>query len=331
MNRVPVLKLSGEAKRQLKLLGGILVTAAAVYFFLQALKGLQISDVLEAGINWPLSALSAALFDLATLVRALAFPFGIEKGMSVMEAWQVVAIGNAANMLLPFRAGEGVRLAVFPQRYSAADRVRLSLITGMTDVAIILLLTFAAVSIAGFRNRTYMLFLRLAGYGFTAFCALLLLLLFAVPKTRPHVLAYLNRGTLDMALWTVLSWVVMVGSMWVAFLSFGYEPLRALALTFGAYAGLNLVCLIPSSPGNLGVFEYAVVLGMAGLGVARVPAQTAGLLLHVIQYAGLLPLGGILYARFLWSRGREETRRPAKHAVGRAAYAGMASRAAYKK
>lgn len=287
-----------DVKRQLKIILGVIVTVAAIYFSMAALRGLDPSSILNAKLNWWFVCLSVVIFALSTLVRALVYPYGIDKEMTVMAAWQIVAIGNAANMVLPFHAGEAIRLAVFPKRYSAAKRAKLVLIPAAADIGFILLLSIAAVYIADFKAPSYVLMLKIASYSFLAICALALLILLSIPKTRASVMSYLNRDFLHMLFWVVLSWIVMLLSIWVGFVAFGYSPLRSVILTFGAFAGMNIVGLIPSSPGNLGIFEWAVTAGLSGLGISEMSAKLAGLMLHLIQYAAIMPLGIALYVRF---------------------------------
>lgn len=298
---------SKSLKKQIEIFGSIIVTVTAFYFCMTALNGLDPLDLLSANINWCLACVSAIIFALASLIRSLVYPYGIDKDMTVMEAWQIVAIGNAANMLLPFHAGEGVRLAVFPKRYSAANRARLLLIPGVADMAFILLLSIAAVYIADFKSPNYVLILKIASYGFLACCALTLVILLSIPKTRPAVMSYFNRDTLQMLKWILLSWLAMMLSIWVGFIAFGYDPLRSVTLTFGAFAGMNIAGFIPSTPGNLGIFEWSVTVGLAGLGISEMPAKMAGLMLHVMQYAALLPLGIVMYIRFSLQKNRKRT------------------------
>ena len=298
---------SKTCKKQFEIFGCIIITVAALYFCMTLLNGLDPLVLLNANINWWLACISAIIFALASLLRALVYPYGIDKDMTVMEAWQIVAIGNAANMLLPFHAGEGVRLAVFPRRYSAANRARLLLIPGAADMAFILLLSIVAVYIADFKSPHYVLILKIASYGFLACCALTLIVLLCIPKTRPTVMSYFNRDTLQMLKWVLLSWLTMMLSIWVGFIAFDYDPLRSVILTFGAFAGMNIAGLIPSTPGNLGIFEWSVTVGLAGLGISEMPSKMAGLMLHVIQYASVLPLGIAMYIRFSLHKNRKRT------------------------
>ncbi|CDZ24142.1 hypothetical protein CCDG5_1025 [[Clostridium] cellulosi] len=293
--------------KRLKIIGGVIITAVAFYFFMAALSGLNPSDLSTERINWWLVCASAIIFGFATFVRALVYPYGIDKDMSIIDAWQIVAVGNAANMVLPFRAGEGIRLAVFPKRYSAAKRAKLAFIPGMADIGVILLLSVLAVYIADFKNPTFVSTLKIAVYGFLTLCALLFIIFLAIPKTRVEVISYFNKDTLNMLKWVFLSWIIMLLSIWVGFIAIGYGPLHSIQLSFGAFAGMNIACLIPSSPGNLGVFEWSVIVGLAELGIATIPAKAAGLVLHIIQYVGIVPLGIILYIRFFIHRNRTES------------------------
>lgn len=303
-----VVKSGGkDYKKRFKVIGGIIVTIMAFYFLMTAIRGLNPSDLFTEKVNWWLFSISALIFGFATLIRALVYPYGIDKDMSIIDAWQIVAVGNAANMLLPFRAGEGVRLAVFPKRYSAAKRAKLALIPGLADIGIILLFSVAAVYIAGFKDPSYVRTLKIVGYSFLAFCALFLIILLAIPKTRNEVISYFNVDTLNMLKWVALSWIVMLLSIWVGFVALGYGLLHSITLTLGAFAGMNIACLIPSSPGNLGVFEWSVIVGLAGLGISSVPAKAAGLMLHIIQYIGILPLGLILYIRYFIHKNKTKS------------------------
>ncbi len=305
---VPVTKKtdSKEFKKQVKIFISIIVSIIAIYCCMVALDGLHPSDIfMSPHINWILIGLSVLLFAFSSIVRAFVYPYAIDKSMTLMEAWQVVTIGNASNMVLPFHAGEGVRLAVFPKRYSTSKRAKLILLPGLADIGVILLISIAAVYIADFKNPSYVLTLKIAGYGFLALCALVLIVLLIIPKTRGNVLSYFNIDTLHMIKWVALSWIVILFSIWVGFLSFGYTPFRSVILTFGAFAGMNIAGLIPSSPGNIGIFEWSVVAGLSGLGISVIPAKTAGLLLHLIQYAALLPIGAIMYMRFIIQRHKQ--------------------------
>ena len=70
-------------------------------------------------------------------------------------------------------------------------------------------------------------------------------------------------------------------------------------MSLAVFAATNIINFIPASPGAIGLFEYGVILGLGGLGIARDTALAVALLLHMIQYAALLPMGAVLYFQAL--------------------------------
>ena len=198
-------------------------------------------------------------------------------------------------MVLPFKMGEGLRLALFPKRYSAAKRAELLFIPGMADIGVILLFGILAVFFAGFDNPRIVALLKTLTLLFLIACLITAVIILSVHKTNKALRARLNKATLKMTFWVFLSWLLMLVSIWLGFLAFGYGIFHSIKLSLASFASMNFVMLIPSSPGGIGLFEYSVIFGLSGLGIAETPAKAVGLLLHLTQYAALLPLGIILY------------------------------------
>lgn len=100
---------------------------------------------------------------------------------------------------------------------------------------------------------------------------------------------------LTMAGWSIVVWGV-------GGLSY-YAILRAFGLALGAAPVVFLVCVealgmtVPSSPGNVGVFEYVGVQALALWGVEPATALAATLVLHAVAYLVLTGAG-------LWSLWR---------------------------
>ena len=93
-----------------------------------------------------------------------------------------------------------------------------------------------------------------------------------------------------------------------------YAVLRALNLDIDApvlAAFFVLIVLqvgtsVPSTPGKIGVFQYLAVLALAPFGVAREPALTYGVLLHVVGFGPVIMLGGF----WSWTRAVAKRRVP---------------------
>ncbi|HZK85518.1 MAG TPA: lysylphosphatidylglycerol synthase domain-containing protein [Desulfosporosinus sp.] len=286
-------------KTKLKLFIGILITAVTVYYSIGALKGLQVSVLFHADINWGLALVSVVIFVYANYIRALSYTRGIDRDMDRMTALQIVGIGHAANMVLPFHVGEGLRAAFFPRGYSAIKITNLLIIPAFADFASILILSIAAVPFAGFKDQNLLNALWILTFlCIVAFILFVILIIFRSPL-RSYLSEYLNVDTAKMMYWVLLSWIILLLSTWIGLVAFGFSWVASIRLSLAVFAATNIINFIPATPGAIGLFEYGTILGLGGLGIDPTTALSASLLLHLIQYAALLPLGGYLYIKSL--------------------------------
>lgn len=286
-------------KTKLKLLIGIFLTAVTIYYSIGAIQALHPVSIFRSNVNWVLTTLSVAIFMYANYIRGLAYTLGIDRNMERMTAFQIVGIGHALNMVLPLHVGEGLRAAFFPSDYSALRRTELLIIPAFADFTAIMILSILAVPFAGFTDQNLLkalwilTFLCLAGY------LLFVILIFFVPRLHSYARNYLNFGAVKMMFWVVLSWILLLISTWLGLVAFGFPWMASIRLSLAVFAATNIINFIPATPGAIGLFEYGTILGLGGLGIAQTTALSASLLLHLIQYAALLPLGLFLYLKAL--------------------------------
>jgi glycosyltransferase 2 family protein len=296
-------------KTILKLVLGGILTVVILYFSISSLKGLHISVVFHSKINWFFAALSTLVFLYANYIRGLAYTRGIDKALSRMTALRIVGIGHAINMVMPLHVGEGLRYVFFPEDYGAAKRAKLLIIPAFADFIAIMALSVLAVPFSGFRNHS----IELAMWILCGLCAagilLCVLAVFLVPAVRRYVAEYLNISLLKMLGWVLLSWILLLVSTWLGLIAIGYgELLTAARMSLAVFAATNIINFIPASPGSLGLFEYATVLAMSVFHVDQSHAFAASLLLHLIQYAALMPLGIALYFTAVHGKYKEQVR-----------------------
>jgi uncharacterized protein (TIRG00374 family) len=63
------------------------------------------------------------------------------------------------------------------------------------------------------------------------------------------------------------------------------------------YAGVNLAIAVPSTPGNVGVFEAGAALPLIALGVEHDAAVAFALLYRAVQWLPVTLAGGLVWAR----------------------------------
>ncbi|AFM43026.1 putative integral membrane protein [Desulfosporosinus acidiphilus SJ4] len=280
---------------KLKLFSGLLITAIVIYYSIGAIKDLHAEQVFRSNISWGLTICSVVIYIYANYIRGLAYTRGIDRDMDRMTALQIVGLGHAANMVLPFHIGEGLRAAFFPASYSALRRTKLLIIPAFADFAAIMMLAIPAVPFAGFTDQNLLKALWILTFlcigAFIVFGVLIAFL----PRLRSYFSEYLNFDTVKMMGWVILSWILLLVSTWIGLVAFGFSWSASVRMSLAVFAATNIINFIPATPGAIGLFEYGTILGLGGLGIDQTTALSASLLLHLIQYAALLPLGGFLY------------------------------------
>ncbi|SMC63533.1 lysylphosphatidylglycerol synthase transmembrane domain-containing protein [Papillibacter cinnamivorans] len=295
-------------KMKLKLLIGVVITVAIVYYSVTSLKDLHPAALFQKNINWWIVALSVAVYIYANYIRGLAFTHGIDKNMDRLTAFQVMGIGHAVNMVLPLHAGEGIRIVFFPADYSVRRRTELMIISAIADVVAILMISLFSVPFSGFTDPLVLRTLRIVSLICLGLTALLVIVVLFVPRFHKYSEEYLNLAMAKMMVWVLLSWILLLISVWVGLISFGFPMVESIRISLAVFAVTNIINFIPASPGAIGLFEYGTILAMAGLGIDRTVALETSLLLHLIQYMALLPMGTVLYILALHGKYGEKLR-----------------------
>ncbi|WP_088188491.1 lysylphosphatidylglycerol synthase domain-containing protein [Desulfosporosinus sp. FKA] len=280
---------------KLKLISGMLITVVVIYYSIGAIKDLHVEQVFSSNISWSLTFFSIAVYIYANYIRGLAYTRGIDRDMDRMTALQIVGLGHAANMVLPFHVGEGLRAAFFPPSYSALRRTKLLIIPAFADFAAIMLVSIPAVPFAGFKDQNLLKALWILTFLCIAVFIVFGILIVLLPRLRSYFDEYLNFDTVKMMAWVILSWVLLLVSTWIGLVAFGFSWGASIRMSLAVFAATNIINFIPATPGAIGLFEYGTILGLGGLGIDQTTALSASLLLHLIQYAALLPLGIFLY------------------------------------
>ncbi|WP_010632615.1 lysylphosphatidylglycerol synthase transmembrane domain-containing protein [Sporolactobacillus vineae] len=285
-----------SAKTKIKLFLGSLLTVLVFYYLFRKLgRSLNLNHLLTIKINWLLAAVSVFLQMFSNYLRAMGYTRGIDPNINRITALQIVSIGHGANMILPLNIGDGLRFAFFPSDYNALRRTKLVMIPALADFVVIITLSLLAVPFSGFRDHRLVRILWILFFICIIAIVLTLLVTYFVPRLRNYFNEFLNVGMLNMVFWVFLSWAALLLAIWIGLVACGFHWLPSLRLSFAVFAATNLVNLIPSSPGAVGLYEYGVIIGLAGLGIQQSTALSIGLVLHLFQYSAFLPMGLVLF------------------------------------
>jgi uncharacterized membrane protein YbhN (UPF0104 family) len=303
-------------KIKFQLIVGLIITAAVIVFSVIALNELKMRVDLPPNINWLFVILAVLIYIYSNVIRGYAFSRGIDPEMDDMTALEVVGIGHALNMVLPLHAGEGLRLAFFPKNYSMAKRSKLCVITILSDTIVVIIIAALTVPFVGITDKTMLRWMWILLYACIGLLALMAALIAFVPRVKKYVKEFLGIALLKMTVWVALSWLILVAAFWLGLIACGFKTVESIEMAFALFVTTSIINLIPASPGGIGLFESGTIIGLGGFGVNSQAALQVSILLHLIQYMALLPLGVFLYIkamhgkygdaiRSIWKKGEK--------------------------
>jgi glycosyltransferase 2 family protein len=312
-----------NATRRRALIGlGIAVTAVFGYVAVRDAHPAEVWEALrESEWLWLLPAL--AVMVIAVFLRAVRWwaLFEPETRPPLGAVVEATVIGYFFNNLLPLRAGEAARVVALRRRTrtSWAETGATVVLERAFDVVAVLVLLFVLVP-----WLPEVRWLRLAAALAAALLAVLAgaAVALAVWGDRPVRLVLrplarlvaperveLGVGNLTRGLaglrrlrvaapvlaLTLVSWVVLGISTWLAMLGFhlGLSPIAGIFVMLA----LGLAAILPASPAGVGVFEAAVVIALSAYGVGHSEALSYGLVLHALNFFPFIVAGLVVLRR----------------------------------
>ena len=300
------------------------------------LDGLSLGAVWQSMLGVPLWVLAislvTALVQSALLIARFWGIFPRKKRPSVLAASRAFAYSQSANVYMPARAGEVLRVVALTReaarqpdksRPSVADATSATILDRVLDVAafVVMALVFGRAylfqAVTGALSWGWVLAAALA----LAFLVVRLVRRFAprwFARARASVrearsaarsLVSVRRFSIAIVL-GLLSWVAELGTMLVLAYGLGLSitPVQMMI----SLIVLNLGIAIPVSFANIGAYEAATVIGLAPFGVSVTDAIALGTLHHVIQLAAVfLPALGLFVHERLSERARRRVSRMA--------------------
>jgi glycosyltransferase 2 family protein len=315
-------------------IGAVVGTVVAVALLLWALRGVHIGEVVGHLRNarlWPLLA--------AVTIATITYPIRLVRWRLLLRdadggplpagpLWHAVAIGFMANNILPFRAGELVRLLAATRLAGARFSAVLSSVAverifdGLTVVALLSLSLLASdlppdVAVGGMSLRHAS---QAAGLlGVAALAAALLVVAFPLAAERivrrllpagrladrivgliegiRHGLTVLRSPTLlaGTIIWSLVLWLTNALAFYVAFKAFGIPVGFVGALLLQGILVFGIT--VQLTPGFLGQFEAAIVAALALFRVPVALASSYAIAFHATTFVPIILLGAWSLAR----------------------------------
>ncbi len=309
-----------ENKVQLRLVFGIVISVTALAVLIWFADGKQVLSALEQ-VNLIWIALVLVLLFVSLMTRAAAWRIILKNRISFGKSFLILNAGYFVNTILPFRIGEVARaFLLIPSGFTFWEAFPTILLERMYDIIFTVCLfltglTFVLNFSQGIVYASVLGGLVLLGFG----------TLFFLVKNQNQVLAWLEgislpwtkvQAWLIKQLLSILSGLTILSDPWqlikvfsFMLLSWGiailyqyfllkaFIPDARLIWAMFALGALGLGVSVPSSPGNIGLYEASITLALAAFGVDQSTAFTYALTSHILNLAVTTLFGSFALVR----------------------------------
>jgi uncharacterized membrane protein YbhN (UPF0104 family) len=207
-----------------------------------------------------------------------------------------VILSQAANNVLPLRAGELVRTHEFRIRSYPLLRVGVAQVVekGIEFVSILGVAVIGAVFGMLGQISAVWLAVAVAGLGLVG------LLCTRLSRVRAWLTHAASWSSVDLAIsltWAVLADVAEIALVAVSLHALGLEA--SCGVSVAIFAAVNIAIALPSTPGHFGPLEAGAAAALAATGVSSERALAFAVLYRVIQWVPLMLAGGAIA---IWRR-----------------------------
>ena len=307
-------------KAKLRLVFGSIISITALAALIWFVDGKQVLSALkQVNLIWIAPVLVLLLVSLMT--RAAAWRTILKNRISFGKSFLILNAGYFVNTILPFRIGEVARaFLLIPSDFTFWEAFPTILLERMFDIvfAVCLFLTGLMFVLNFSQGIVYAAIL--GGMVLLGF-----VILFFLVKNQNQVLAWLERISLP---WTkAQAWLIkqlrsilsglivlkdsrqLMKTFTFMFLSWGiailyqylllkaFIPDARLIWAVFALGALALGVSVPSSPGNIGLYEASITLALTAFGVDQSAAFTYALTSHILNLAMTTLFGSFALVR----------------------------------
>ena len=287
---------------------GIVLSLVALAVLIFFIDGKQVAAAFKQ-INILVVAPLLFILVFGLLCRAYAWRVILNEKVSFSQSFLIINAGYFVNTILPFRLGELSRVfLLLPSGFSFWSAISTILVERIFDLGFALSLFFIGLPFALDFSQDIFAFYLLAGFAVLGIVILILLV-----KNKEEVYRWLEnlnllggrfKSRLIDLVRSVLSSLetlsdplkfakVFIGMVlsWGLSLIFQYLLLKAfipeanLIMAVFAIGAVAIGISIPSSPGNIGLYEASITLALTAFGVDRSIAFSYALTSHVLNLA----------------------------------------------
>ena len=316
-------------KRKLQVAIGLILSALFAYLAVKDIRWGDFFATLQQDKEWWYLLPAVLLFMGSFGFRAIRWHYLLQPVRSIRlhPLFSAIMIGYMGNNVLPVRLGEILRAYALNRETGISKSAGLASIVVERLVDTLGLLSFIVIAIASAalpeRYHSGMIILAGVALGILAFliaitffeeqaAGILEKLYGLLPEVIGTKLSDITRSFLQgltglrathnygrILLYTGLIWGLFAGSTYFMLRAFNFDAAYGMHFWAGIVIFLigTMGVMVPSSPGYVGTFHYAIIQGLALYSVPREAALGFAIVIHLMNYIPVTGLGLIYFIR----------------------------------
>ena len=308
---------------------GLLVSAAALVAALWGIDWGQTLGALQRA-DFAFLALCVATLLIQLVLRTLRWQVLLGEGVGLGRCWSVLNIGYLVNTVLPLRIGEVARAYLISRgrKFGGAHALSSVALERVFDVLSVVLLFGLALPYVHPSDEVLFGGRMTALLGVGGLLAMFVAALWPglVQRAGDVMIARVFRGSaarwsqrlagalaglsslrdprrlIQVIGWTAAVWIMAVASIYLGARAF--LPVLPISSAVFVLAALGLGVAVPSSPGQIGVYEGTARYAFMVAGVDATQGLAIGVIVHVINLLAVIVFGAIALSREGESLGR---------------------------
>lgn len=302
----------------LKLAAGIGITCVFLFLAYRNLGQLHFARLIHYPVHYFYVLLAVFAFGVSQWFRALSWSRGMATAIPLRHMFASVCMGTGANMLLPFRIGEIVRVVTTGRAVKQYGIISVNLVLErLLDVCILVLLAVSAAFFIPFEAEVQEKLRLIRNILLVGMIVGSIVLILAVrfrqvwttsmrlPGVLRSLVLILEQVKLLQSPLAGIRTLFYLGCSWgcvylsavAGVMAVGVQGHTAWTASLVVIVMTNLIMLIPSAPGGIGVFQYACVYSLSLFAIPAFKVAILAVLLHLVQYVAIVPLSGYYFVR----------------------------------
>lgn len=301
---------------------GVLISVLAIYFIVSQVDLTQLSEALQTA-RYVYVVPVFIILALGLYTRALRWRALLNGGLAPLKSFHILNVSYFVNGVLPLRLGEVARAYLASRAQPPVPLLRSAstiIVERLLDLLAVLVLLGLALAAAPLPDEYRITALVGLGAVLVGFAVLVVLanqreLVRRIVAKASAMIPFLARFNLqdwvdqfldglllltDLRLmakavwWTGISWALSVVAGYI--LMFAFFDSASWVSTCLYIAAASFVIAIPAVPGNIGTYEWAVMLALAATGYGSVTDPVVisfAVVLHAVNLGVYILLGGV--------------------------------------